>query len=51
VFFISHKRIWALIEEKGENDHEVVFGGNTNRSEQAFEDKFKKIVGDVSQIK
>ncbi len=51
VFFISHKRIWALIEEKGENDHEVIFGGITNRSEQAFEDKFKKIVGDVSQTK
>jgi cytochrome c biogenesis protein ResB len=44
VFFISHKRIWALIEEKGANRYEVVFGGNTNRSEQAFEDKFKNII-------
>ncbi len=48
VFFISHKRIWALIEEKGANDYEVVFGGNTNRSEQPFEDKFKKIIDGVA---
>jgi cytochrome c biogenesis protein len=48
VFFISHKRIWALVEDKGENDYEIVFGGNTNRSEQAFEDKFKKIIDDVT---
>ncbi|MBA3601438.1 MAG: cytochrome c biogenesis protein ResB [Acidobacteria bacterium] len=51
VFFVSHKRIWATIDEKNENSFEVVLGGNTNRSEQAFEDKFKKIVGDVSQTK
>jgi len=51
VFFLSHKRVWALIEEKGENDYEIVLGGNTNRSEQAFEDKFKKIVGELGEKK
>jgi cytochrome c biogenesis protein len=44
VFFISHKRIWAMIEKKGENEFEVVFGGNANRNHLAFEDKFKTIV-------
>lgn len=51
VFFISHKRVWALIDEKNENEFEVVLGGNTNRSEQAFEDKFQKIVGELNQTK
>jgi cytochrome c biogenesis protein len=44
VFFISHKRIWAMIERKGENEFEVVFGGGANRNHLAFEDKFKTIV-------
>jgi cytochrome c biogenesis protein len=44
VFFISHKRIWAMIQKKGENEFEVVFGGNANRNQLAFEDKFKTIV-------
>ena len=44
VFFISHKRIWAFIGEQNANNFEVVLGGNTNRNEQGFEDKFKKII-------
>jgi cytochrome c biogenesis protein len=51
VFFISHKRVWALIEETDSNNYEVVLGGNTNRSEQPFEDKFNKIVGELNQTK
>ncbi|HUR99465.1 MAG TPA: cytochrome c biogenesis protein ResB [Pyrinomonadaceae bacterium] len=43
VFFFSHKRVWALIE----NDR-VVLGGNTNRNHLGFEEKFRKIVHDVS---
>lgn len=45
VFFVSHRRIWALIEKKGDNNFEVVLGGNANRNQPAFEDKFKKLVG------
>ncbi|HEY8561532.1 MAG TPA: cytochrome c biogenesis protein ResB [Pyrinomonadaceae bacterium] len=44
VFFISHKRVWAMIEKKGEHEFEVVFAGNANRNQLAFEDKFKTIV-------
>jgi cytochrome c biogenesis protein len=46
VFFMSHKRVWALVIEKpDENNFEVVFGGHANRNELGFEAKFNKIVG------
>jgi cytochrome c biogenesis protein len=51
VFFLSHKRVWALIEQKGENEFEIVLGGHTNRNQPAFEEKFNKIVGDLGEIK
>ncbi len=44
VFFFSHQRIWALVEEKSPGRYEVVLGGNTNRHFIAFEDSLKKIV-------
>jgi cytochrome c biogenesis protein len=44
VFFFSHQRVWAHVEEKGKGAYEVVLGGNTNRNKLGFEDRFKKIV-------
>ncbi|MDQ3798384.1 MAG: cytochrome c biogenesis protein ResB, partial [Acidobacteriota bacterium] len=45
VFFISHRRVWALIQKKDLSEScEVILGGNVNRNHQAFEDKFKGIV-------
>ncbi|HEV7859105.1 MAG TPA: cytochrome c biogenesis protein ResB [Pyrinomonadaceae bacterium] len=46
VFFFSHQRVWAIIEERepGANDFEVVFGGNTNRNVVALEDRFKRLL-------
>jgi cytochrome c biogenesis protein len=49
VFFISHKRVWALIEKTGERNFEIILGGDANRSEQAFEDKFSKISHQLSE--
>ena len=46
VFFVSHRRVWALIDA---DNNEIVLGGNTNRNEQGFEDKFKKIVGESGE--
>ena len=43
VFFFSHQRVWALIEERGQGRCEVVLGGNTNRNKLGFEDRFKRI--------
>lgn len=44
VFFLSHRRVWAMIEPKGGNNFEVILGGHTNRNEQGFGDKFEKLV-------
>ncbi|MEP6902951.1 MAG: cytochrome c biogenesis protein ResB [Actinomycetota bacterium] len=51
VFFFSHKRIWAMIEKKSDNEFEVVFGGNANRNNQALEDKFKTIIDSLTPNK
>jgi cytochrome c biogenesis protein len=51
VFFVSHKRIWAMIEKKDENEFEVVFGGHANRNNLAFEDKFKTIIESLTSNK
>ncbi len=49
VFFVSHKRVWAAIEEKEEGGAEVVLAGEANRNQLAFGDKFKKVVDDLSK--
>jgi cytochrome c biogenesis protein len=50
VFFFSHQRVWAIIEEKHDDakNFEVVLGGNTNRNVVALEDKFKKLLQAVT---
>lgn len=48
VFFLSHRRVWALVEKSDDGKIEIVLGGQTNRNEQGFEDKFKKLVDDLS---
>ena len=47
VFFFSHERVWALVEERGEGHFEVVAGGNTNRNSLGFGDRFKKLIAAV----
>jgi cytochrome c biogenesis protein len=44
VFFFSHQRIWALVEEGKGGAYAVAIGGNTNRNKLGFEDRFKKLV-------
>ena len=46
VFFVSHRRIWALIDR---DNNEIILGGNTNRNHFGFEDKFNKIVADLEE--
>jgi cytochrome c biogenesis protein len=43
VFFFSHERAWALVDEKDEGRFEVVLGGNTNRNHLGFGDRFRKL--------
>jgi cytochrome c biogenesis protein len=47
VFFFSHERVWAQVEEKGDGRFEVVAGGNTNRNHLGFGDRFKRLVAAV----
>lgn len=51
VFFFSHQRIWAAIEDGSENNFNVVIGGNTNRNQTGFEDKFKRFVKNLRGLK
>jgi len=44
VFFFSHQRVWALVEGRGGREFEITFGGNTNRSRLAFEQRFARVV-------
>jgi cytochrome c biogenesis protein ResB len=48
VFFFSHQRIWAVIEDKGKKDYEVIIGGNTNRNRLGFESRFKRLISAIS---
>lgn len=49
VFFFSHQRVWALVEEGGgRSGYEVVLGGNTNRNKLGFEDRFKRLTAAVA---
>lgn len=45
VFFFSHERVWALVEEGEGGEYRVTLGGNTNRNKLAFGDRFRRVVG------
>ncbi|HEY0462174.1 MAG TPA: cytochrome c biogenesis protein ResB [Pyrinomonadaceae bacterium] len=44
VFFFSHQRVWAMVERVREDKFKVTFGGNTNRNQVAFGEKFKRFI-------
>lgn len=48
VFFFSHQRVWAAIENVPGETRNVVFGGNTNRSVNAFDERFKRFIGEAA---
>jgi len=47
VFFFSHQRVWAVIEQNGKGT-KVYFGGNTNRNRPAFESRFNTLAQSVT---
>jgi cytochrome c biogenesis protein ResB len=49
VFFFSHRRIWALVEDKAECVYEITLGGNANRNHFGFGDKFESVVADLQE--
>jgi cytochrome c biogenesis protein len=50
IFFFSHQRVWALIERGGDGRCEITLGGNTNRNRLSFEDRFKRLVKELSAM-
>lgn len=51
VFFFSHQRVWAAIEPGSGEASNVIFGGNTNRSVNAFEEKFARLLNELETKK
>jgi len=49
VFFFSHQRVWAVVEEGPDNTSQVVIGGNTNRNRNGFVDKFNRLAAAVQR--
>ena len=47
VFFFSHQRVWIVIDEQEGDVHSVTTAGNTNRNQNAFEDKFRRFVSEL----
>jgi cytochrome c biogenesis protein len=47
VFFFSHQRVWAAIENGKDGGKNVVFGGIANRNVNAFDEKFKRFIGEL----
>ena len=50
VFFFSHQRAWAVIEERGAGDYAVTVGANTNRNVVALEDRCRKFVNAIKGV-
>ncbi|MEP7147529.1 MAG: cytochrome c biogenesis protein ResB, partial [Acidobacteriota bacterium] len=42
VFFFSHQRVWVVVEKNEGGGHSIITAGNTNRSQNAFEEKFRR---------
>ena len=45
VFAFAHRRVWAIIEPNGFGAYAVTLGGDTNRNDAAFEERFAKLLG------
>jgi cytochrome c biogenesis protein len=44
VFFFSHQRVWVMIEPGAEKRFKITAGGNTNRNQTAFGEKFGRFI-------
>lgn len=48
VFFFSHQRVWLVIEESADGDGcSLDVAGNSNRNQNAFDDKFRRFVSEL----
>jgi len=44
VFFFSHQRVWVAVERNENGGHSITTAGNTNRNQNAFDEKFQQFV-------
>ena len=49
VFFLSHRRLWGMIDKNADGTFDVILAGDTNRNHAAFEEKFSKIAEDIQK--
>ena len=47
VFFFSHQRVWVMFEKGEGNRYSIVTAGNTNRNQNAFDDKFQSFASEL----
>jgi cytochrome c biogenesis protein len=49
VFFFSHQRVWTVIEETAADRFQIITGGQTNRSQNTFDEKFQRYVNSLRE--
>lgn len=49
VFFFSHQRVWAAIGKTKDGKLDIVFAGNANRNQNAFDEKFRRFILKLKQ--
>jgi cytochrome c biogenesis protein len=47
VFFFSHQRVWMMSETNADGTRTITTAGNTNRSQNAFDDKFRRFAAEL----
>ncbi len=47
VFFFSHKRVWAVVQDNGDGTSAVVLGAEANRNPAGIESKFVRILSEA----
>jgi cytochrome c biogenesis protein len=47
VFFFSHQRVWVVVEELEAGTTRIISGGDTNRNQNAFDDKLEKFANEL----
>jgi cytochrome c biogenesis protein len=50
VFLFSHQRVWVAIEKKENGEHSIITAGNTNRNQNAFDEKFQRFVDELRTL-
>jgi cytochrome c biogenesis protein len=48
VFFFSHQRVWVVLEQSDSDSLKVTAGGDTNRSQNTFDEKFDRFIRELT---